>query len=62
MFKLKMALVAALVGILVTAAAISIHADGSNGTPHRTTSARINTLDLMSNVRDLPDRTIGSPI
>jgi len=61
MFKLTKAFVAAaVVGAVVTLAAMSIHADVRM--PDPTTSTRIDTLDLMSKARDLPDRTVEGAI
>jgi hypothetical protein len=61
MFKLKKAFVAAAaVGALVTLAALSNYAEV--GMPDAATSTRIDTLDLTSKARDLPDRTVEGAI
>jgi len=63
MFKPNKAFVAAaVVGTVVTLAALSIHADVSKRMPDPTTSTRIDTLDLMSKTGDLPDRTVEGAI
>jgi hypothetical protein len=63
MFKLKIALVAAaIVGTLMTSAAVSILGDVSTRMRDPTNPAQIDRLDLMSKARDLPTQTIESPI